>query len=372
MESNTAGWLDRTTKELCGFRVTMSEPVLVRQSRRYCWFPTVFRMSNGDLWAVMSPIADSEAPTTPVLCSRSKDGGCTWDEPRLLMDAGTSFVALPDGRAVMLPYYMRPRPGGMGATCNVLQPDGAIPWKRQSLTVTGWPRPDKSFDPEQGLSGFVFNGQTTMLAGEVHGATLYGRFVGDTRYSLLLAESSDGFAWRIRATIAGSDCQLKGDEGPCESALCRVADGRLMCIFRNSSFVPYGQAWSSDEGYTWSAPTSMPIMSVEPSVAVLPGGTIALSGGRPGLFVWFNFDGRGSDWQAMDIVDHHNRCRPDDIIKEPTKDGNFTSCYTELALIDSNNLLLIYDQLGYGWAAIPDEKQVTNRVWVIRLTVMPK
>ena len=34
-------------------------------------------------------------------------------------------------------------------------------------------------------------------------ATLYGNFEGDARYSLVLAESVDGFQWQIRTTIAG-------------------------------------------------------------------------------------------------------------------------------------------------------------------------
>ncbi|MBM4041519.1 MAG: hypothetical protein FJ290_23710 [Planctomycetes bacterium] len=57
--------------------------------------------------------------------------------------------------------------------------------------------------------------------------TLYGTFEGDGRYSLVLAESADGFRWRLRAQIAGADCPLEGGEGPCESALCRLADGRI-------------------------------------------------------------------------------------------------------------------------------------------------
>jgi hypothetical protein len=48
----------------------------------------------------------------------------------------------------------------------------------------------------------------------------------------LLAESADGFAWAIRSVIADENCKLDGNNGPCEGAICRLKDGRLMCVFR--------------------------------------------------------------------------------------------------------------------------------------------
>ena len=191
--------------------------------------------------------------------------------------------------------------------------------------------------------------------------------------------------------IAGSDCALEGQEGPCESAICRLSDGpstgsgqgRLMCVFRNASFVPYGQTWSDDDGRTWSKPVAMPAQSVEPSLQVMPDGVVALSGGRPGISVWFNVDGHGTDWQAVDVVAHHNSCRPRDVITpdntmkigiardEMIRQGlrGFTSSYTELVRLDDRRLLLIYDRLGLGWHPIPDESKETNSVWVVKITV---
>jgi len=198
----------------------------------------------------------------------------------------------------------------------------------------------------------------------------------------VLAESPDGFQWRIRSTIAGPDCPLEGREGPCESAVCRLADGRLMCVFRLASFVPYGRAYSGDDGRTWSAPANISPGSVEPSLAVMPGGVVALSGGRLGVFVWFNADGRGDRWQGVDVVAHHNACRPQDAIDPDSRKawtardemlrqglGGFSSSYTELMPLDERHLLLIYDRLGLGWHQIPDESDETNSVWVVRIAV---
>ena len=302
------------------------------------------------------------------------------------MDGGYSHLILPDGSVQMLPYHLRP--GGVGrmvAPCNLVSPAGELTYRVAGVTVEGWPKPDRSFqpNPELGISGFVFNGQTVTSEGRGFLATLYGNFEDDKRYSLVLVESADGHAWQVRSIIAGPDCALDGEEGPCESAICRLADGRIMCVFRLASFKPYGQCWSSDEGETWTEPMAMAAHSVEPSLQVLGDGTVALSGGRNGIYVWLNRDGKGEAWQPIDVVAHHNACQPEtdhinsdstlawrsreDMIQQGV--GGFSSCYTELARLNDNTLLLIYDRVGLGWHAIPDESDESNSVWVLRLTV---
>ena len=86
----------------------------------------------------------------------------------------------------------------MGAPCNVIMPSGELKYVPAGVTVTDWPKPDKPSAPELGTSGFVFNGQAVPKAGEGYLTTLYGSFEGDARYSLALAESADGYQWRIR------------------------------------------------------------------------------------------------------------------------------------------------------------------------------
>ncbi len=389
-----ASWKTHSVASLHGLEVELSEPVLVRRSRWYCWFPSLIRQPGGALWAVMSAYADVHASTSVNYLSRSLDGGLTWDEPRVIADGGLAHLLLPDGSAVILPYYLRPlgprpsgsRPDGMGAPCNVLSSDGQLSMRPAGVEVTGWPRPSKSPLPEAGICGFVFNGQVVRGGAGEYLGTLYGTFEGDRRYSLVFAESADGFHWRIRSLIAGPDCPLAGEEGPCESAVCRLADGRLMCVFRLASFVSYGQAFSADDGRTWSAPVNITPGSVEPSLAVLRGGVLALSGGRPGIAVWFNADGSGRDWQPIDIVAAHNAARPraDRIeldsrqswlpVDEMRRTGvtGHSSCYTELVALDDRTLLLTYDRVGFGWHPIPDDADETKSVWVMRLRLLDR
>ncbi|MEN9574818.1 MAG: hypothetical protein RL514_2673 [Verrucomicrobiota bacterium] len=381
--ADAAKWTDRPLIQLKGLRVTCSEPVLVKRSRWFCWFPSLIRQPDGTLWAVMNAYADIHVSDSFSYLSRSRDGGLTWDEPCVIGDSGLSHLLLADGSALVIPYYLRPRAGGtIGAPCNVISPKGQLTMRASGVTVGNWPKPLKSMGADLATAGFVFNGQVVRGLKNEYLTTLYGHFEGDKRYSLVFAESADGLKWSIRSVVSGADCALAGEEGPCESAICRLKDGRLMCVFRLASFVPLGQSFSDDDGKTWSKPVNIAPNSVEPSLAVMPGGTLALSCGRPGISVWFDAAGKGGDWQAVDILAQHNASRPQDVINPDSRQAwggvakllrenlrGFTSSYTELMRLDDQHLLLIYDRLGLGWNAIPDESPETNSVWVMRLRV---
>jgi hypothetical protein len=362
-----AAWDTTRTVDLPGLKVSLSAPVLVARSKGYLWFPTLVRLADGDLLAVMSNYADEHTTSSTSLVCRSRDGGLTWGEPRPAL-YGDAHLRLPSGDELLLPYYLYPlKKGGLGAPYQ-LCPRGTqdVRVVKDGVTVTGWPRPDQSVAPKLGLAGFVFNGQTVPLKDGGYLATLYGTFQGTRRYSLVAAESPDGVRWRIRSTVADENRKLKGAEGPCEAALARVADGRLLCVFRLASGVPYGQCWSGDDGKTWSEPTAMDgPFSVQPSLAVLKDGPVVLSGGRPGLYLWFNRAGDGKGWQRVDLLAHHNACRPAEPIKDPGK----TSAYTEVMALDEAHLLCIYDRIPSGWAAIPKDSSETNSVWVVRVSV---
>ncbi len=376
--------LTETTIPLDGLTVTLSEPMLVKRSRRYCWFPSLIRQPDGTLWASMSAYADEHVSSAICYLSRSRDGGATWDEARIIGDAGQVHLVRDDGSAIILPYYLRPRGEDViGAPCNIISPTGALMMRAPGVTVSGWPWQPGTLNG-LGTAAFVFNGKVERGQHGEYLTTLYGHCAGDTRYSLVLAESADGFDWRIRATIAGPDCPLDGAEGPCETCLCRLPDGRLMCVFRLDSFKEFGVSYSTDDGCTWTTAVNIPdVASVEPRLDTLSDGIVALSGGRPGIYVWFNTDGTGERWQAVDIIAHHNARCPADVIEPDIRNGGwkaldamlrdgdrgFTSAYTELVALDDTNLLLIYDRVGLGWHAIPDESDETNSVWVVKLSV---
>jgi len=363
-------WPVGRTYELKGTRVTLSAPVLVARSKGFLWFPTLIRFDNGDLLAVMSDQPDEHHTTWTAQITWSLDGGLTWTEPK-----GAPYTENPVRRAngdfLMLPFALFPRPGGMGAPYTLVRKGSRdVQVVKEGVTVTGWPRPDEP--PEKtGRSGFVFNGQTVELRKGGYLATLHGLFKGSKRYSLVAAESADGVKWKVRSVIADENCKVEGSEGPCEAAMCRLKDGRLMCVFRVGINVPYGQAWSSDEGRTWSEAVAIKgAFSVQPSLAVLKDGRVVLGGGRAGLLAWFDVDGVGLGWEALDVGAHHNGFQPKDAIARV--DATFagadqTSSYTEVVALDEKHLLYLYDRIPHGWAAVPKDSEETNSVWVIRV-----
>jgi hypothetical protein len=368
-------WEQGPVANLSGLKVTLSKPILVGRSHGYFWFPTLVPLANGDLMAIMSNYADEHTSHPTAAVTWSTDGGLTWTRP-VETYCGESHLRLANGDELILPYYLRPAGDGVMAAPYSVCPKGErrVVIKSEGVKVSGWPHPDKSFDPKLGMSGFVFNGQTVVLKDGKYLATLYGSFQDAKRYSLVAAESADGVDWKIRSVVADQDCPLPGGEGPCESAVCRLKDGRLMIVFRIQSAydklkrtsIAYGQSWSNDEGKTWSEAVAMQgPFAVQPSLAAFKDGMLALSGGRPGLFLWLNVDGSGKDWQKVDLLANHNAHVP----AEPIKNSGNTSSYTEIVVRDEHHLLYMYDRLPSGWRPIPAESAETNSVWIVQATI---
>lgn len=357
----------RTERLADGTVVRVSKPVLVARSQGYLWFPTLARTDDGRLLATMNDYADAHAKVATCRTAWSDDGGLTWSAPQGAR-YGDICVNRPGGELLLLPYYLRPIDGGLGAPYQtVAAGKRELRLVDDGVRVTGWPRPLGSLAPDLGLGGFVFNGQSVRLRDGAYLATLYGRFEGDKFFSLVGAESRDGVGWSVRSIIADQSCGFRGS-GPSESAVCRLRDGRLMCIFRTDGGLPYGLTFSTDDGKTWDKPTQLEFGSVEPSLVVLDDGAVVLTGGRPGLFAWFNADGAGTSWQPIDLALNHNATCPDDPITDAKPGGN-TSSYTEVVSLGDGNLLVIYDRLARGWKAIPPDSPETNSVWVVRLAI---
>jgi hypothetical protein len=360
-----------------GLKVALSRPRLVARSKGFLWFPTLHQFGDHHLVAVMSNYADEARQIPTALVTRSEDGGLTWSAPEVGAYS-ECVVPLANGDTVLLPYYLRFQSEGMLTGSYQLMRRGEKKWQpaRAGLEVAGWPRKVGSLDAELGgakpewkLGSFVFNGQAVLATdNKSHLATLYGRFAGTKRYSLVAAESADALKWKVRSVIADETCKLEGGEGPCESALIRLKDDRLLCVYRIDSGAPYGHSFSEDDGKTWSEPKALDgPRSVQPSLALSPGGVLALSGGRPGLTLWLNQKGDARRWGSTDLAAHHNAHIKDEPIKkaEASQVSN-TSSYTEVRWLDASHFLVIYDRLPNGWKAIPDASTETNSIWVVR------
>jgi hypothetical protein len=95
---------------------------------------------------------------------------------------------------------------------------------------------------------------------------------------------------------------------------------------------------------------------------------IALSTGRPGIRLWLSTDPRGTTWQDVDIVEHHNRWAPDSSYRIGSygEDRSQTTSYTELVEVAPNRLLLVYDR---GAKPAPVDENDLTRIFVLPIEV---
>jgi hypothetical protein len=352
-------WKTSRVVQLDGLTVTVSEPVCVARSKGFLWFPTIARVGQQRLVAMMSNKADAHTNEQTGAVAWSTDGGLSWSAPEPAPIYSECPLETKAGLVLLPNYLFQTREKVIGGRYLHCPAGGSgLRIANVPLTVAGWPRPLDPpgvayQQPQLKMMGFLFNGQCVTSKDGRYLATLYGRFKGVTRYSLVIAESRDGEAWRVVSTVADETCKLPGKEGPCESAMSRLKDGRIMCVFRMESGQPYGRSFSNDEGRTWTEPETLPFGSVQPGLAVMPDGLVALSGGRPGISVWINQAGDAKQWQAVELLPPAAK----------------TSAYTEILAMDEHDVLCVYDQIPHGWAPIPQESPDVNSVWVVRLTV---
>ena len=361
-------WEAGETYRFDGLAVSLSRPVLVARSSSWLWFPTVSRLTNGEYIAKMYATGDMAMYSFSGLVSWSPDGGLSWSEPDGVTYFGPSSLNTPDGDHLILPFDLRPlSDGSHGAPHNVIpRAERAVRYRARKVKIAGFPRPAGLKSTEIGSSAFAFDGQVIASRDGAYLTTLYGKFVGDSGESTVLAESRNGLEWHVRSVIAAADYAVPGAEGPSETALCRLRDGRLFAVFRLKARRPYAKVWSEDDGHTWTTPVVMEGMcSVQPRMHVMENGTLVLVGGRPGIHVWVDRHGLGERWEHVDVTEIHNRLVPAEPIARP----NQTSAYTDVAEIDGENLLYLYDRIPYGWDPVPEESTDTNSVWAMKLTV---
>jgi hypothetical protein len=220
----------------------------------------------------------------------------------------------------------------------------------------------------------------------------YLEFKGDDFSSTVLLGSSDeGRTWRYISTIAGPEAvpphpsMAQGvvtqstPRGPCEPSLVELETGELMCVMRVGSGLDWNLArtYSADGGRTWSECDYLPARSVQPSLRRLSNGTIALSTGRPGIYLWLSTDLRGEVWEQIDVVERHNAWAPPGQDINPERSGaqemrhakDQTTSYTELVEIAPNKLVLVYDRVPFGWNFVPVDSDERGRVYVLPIDV---
>src|SRR5262249_39914167 len=118
-EARKDTWPTGRVVELNNFRVSLSQPVLVARRHDYLWFPTITKLANGDLLAIMSDYPDKHVKRATAQAAWSRDGGRTWSATQQVL-YGDVNLTLPSGDQLLLPYYLYPRKEGLGAPTQVI------------------------------------------------------------------------------------------------------------------------------------------------------------------------------------------------------------------------------------------------------------
>ena len=345
-----------------------------------CWFPTVHRFSTGEILATMRMSGDDMNPEGEFSAySISKDGGQSWSR-RYTMGAGAnvdaaytqvtredgtiwslgagydSLEANPSGQArnfhAALTRYSR---GGMefdqirDAKIHLSEPAAPMP---PTVMDTGRKDATKlSVVYEANPWGAIIEGP-----GGEWLATFYYLTERDRRKRLVLIRSTDqGRSWEEYSVIAamqpgGAPWPLRrlswvGDDGPDEAALVRLSKDRLYCLFRTGANGYMGEAWSADNGKTWTKPVSSGFQGVAPHLRLMSNGLLACTYGRPGpVTIMFSSD-EGKKW--TDVT--------------PIFNGTSTH-YTDLIEVEPGKLLVVYDSTPYGWKLIPSSDTSSKNV----------
>lgn len=351
-------------------------PSVIGYSSGHFWFPAVHTLAFDKFACLVANVPDvNEGRWDSRLLS--SDDGMEWrDEGEV--PYGSASVPSKDG-LLILPYEFWPAGRarsvfGSGVLLRQFERRLIEPVKRK-ITVTGFPQDIAALADEKAF--LLSSGDDVLSLADgslLH--TLYGRLEGDRKYRLFAIGSEDGgLTWRYRATIADGQGMRSVREGPSEAATVRLDDGSLLCIYRLDSGAGsrFGRSVSRDEGRTWKRLRSMQGMgSVKPQLVRLQDGTILLTGGRPGIFLWMCTDGMGRRWRRKDLVAHHN-CSVGEESRFPTLSPGeseipaASTCYTSMRSIGPQEALIAYETLGNGWDGSPGPYGDHDVVYCVRV-----
>jgi len=392
---------ERYTLEHCVLEV--AAPVEVGRAEGHFWFSSMHPLQGQDVRGaealralVCGVVLSDDKPQGkwPAALCLSRDGGASWRRVRdIECYYGPISTLLGPRKILLMPYETWPvspedkRNAVADGAVLTLGDDGVLATEQAPVKFCNFPR--DLADYHIGEVCLFASGNILPLNDGRLFATVYGKFAGDTKYSVWSVTSDDrGFTWRFQATVANGQELTDAVEGPNESNTARLAmtggaealrAPGLVCVYRTGSGADYCKSYSRDEGATWTAPERMDgVFSVEPQLLRLANGVLLLSGGRQGLFVWVCADGEGKKWERVNLAEHHNRHVQDKALhyadafcEAKGVDPPQSTSYTGMAAVGPNEVLLCYDRLGNGSEGAPGPWGAFDVVFCVRLTVMP-
>jgi hypothetical protein len=364
--------------ELQGCALELAPPVEVGRAKGHFWFSTLHSLGGSDVLCEVVLSDDKAQGKWPAVLYLSRDAGGTWRRARETDSYGPVSTLLGPGKVLLMPYECWPlapndkRNAVADGTLLTLAADGALTAEATPVKYLDFPRDLAEYNTTELY--LLTNGNILPTKDNRLFTTVYGRRAGEAKDCVWAVTSDDGGrTWHYQATVADG-VALGTPEGANESNSIRLADGRLLCVYRTGA--EYHKSYSADEGATWTGPEPLAgVRAVEPQLVRLANGVILLSGGRPGLFLWACTDGEGKTWQRVSLGTHHNRHLQDasqhysDAFCEGGGGPALSTSYTGMVAIGSDEVLVCYDRLGNEWRGAPGPQGEWDAVFSVRVKV---
>ncbi|MGI5228805.1 sialidase family protein [Actinoallomurus sp. CA-142502] len=347
---------------------TVAPPVTVDQSTTPVQMPNaavIVPHGTGRRVLLAYPAHTDSSATNGTRFAYSDDMGTSWvaDQAANPMPDAASYnlTRLRNGDVLAVSYhtYMVAGSGDLKAEVDSsVSHDGGATWTTRTgaMTTPTAMRTISSVTDRPGspLGGFVLVHPVVEDPDGTLYQSGYGYYADDTKYRQIVLRSTDGgLNWTVAATVAVNPnlTTAAGYEGFCEGALERVADGSLLIVMRIGSYLPMYVSRSTDDGRTWSAATQLvagpdkqSVVSVYPSLSLLPGGPLVLMVGRPGLALLTSPDGSGRTWTRPVEADYQNSANG-------------------VLLPTGANTMMVFGDRGANWShPTPDPYSVWSRV----------
>lgn len=219
--------------------------------------------------------------------ARSTDGGKTWAQTGL--PPFVSYVQLDNGDVIGMQWYSYHDAEGGTIVRSWRSHDNCRTW-------------DAPYDiPVQGqpvLEGGLLNTRRRIihLEGDTYLILVYGSFgKNDLRRSMVYRTTDCFRTMHFYSNIAVWRPDMESKAGMTETDMVRTADGRLLAVIRNESLCPMYQAFSDDDGATWTPAELGPGAGVNPGLWKLDNDVLVCSYGRPGVMAAFS-ENNGKSW----------------------------------------------------------------------------
>jgi hypothetical protein len=281
----------------------------------------------------------------------SADGGTTW------ADVGDPLTAtfldtcetLRDGTSICLYCFSIQTPGREELLIWRSRDAGATWSGPEAAEVIGPRHADTGWDNPY-LGGTFYGGIEEIADGSL---LLFGhtRFLNDHSGRVVVYRSLDqarSFHYYATVAYAHNSSTTLRPLGFNEPGALQLEDGELLCFMRTAEYEPIFLSRSQNEGRTWSPPERVGVDGILPTPVCLQNGVLALSYGRPGVWITFSAD-RGQWWTDRKCIwAWHSLWGEGHLPATPhyTAPGyatyEYSDCNARIAEIAPNRLLLVY------------------------------